>query len=71
LYKSVADKTEAKAVIRDCGRKDYKERLEAKLAKIRNSELWRAGAAVRALRPNEGAKANAATAAGVGGRGAN
>ena len=35
LYKSVADLTEAKAVIRDCGRKDYKERLEAKLDKIR------------------------------------
>ena len=71
LYKSVADKTEAKAVIRDCGRKDYKERLEAKLDKIRNSELWRAGAAVRSLRPHEAAKANAATAAGVGGRGSN
>ena len=71
LYKSVADMTEAKAVIRDCGRKDYKERLEAKLAKIRNSEMWRAGQAVRSLRPHEGAKANAATAAGVGGRAAN
>ncbi len=71
LYKSVADKSEAKAVIRDCGRKDYKERLEAKLDKIRNSELWRAGAAVRSLRPNEAAKANAATAAGVAGRASN
>ena len=71
LYQSVADLTEAKAVIRDCGRKDYKELLEAKLDKIRNSELWRAGAAVRALRPHEGMKAGAATAAGIGGRGAN
>ncbi len=71
LYKSVADLTEAKQVIRDCGRKDYKERLEAKLAKVRNSELWRTGAAVRALRPNEGVKAGAATAAGVGGRASN
>lgn len=71
LYKSVADMTEAKAVVRDCGRKDYKERLEAKLAKIRDSEMWRAGQAVRSLRPHEAAKANAATAAGVGGRAAN
>ena len=53
LYKSVADMTEAKAVVRDCGRKDYKERLEAKLAKIRDSEMWRAGQAVRSLRPQQ------------------
>lgn len=71
LYKAVATKSEAKRVIRTCGGKDYKQRLEKDLAKIRNSELWRTGAAVRSLRPNEGVKAGAATADGVGGRGQN
>ncbi len=71
LYKSVANLTEAKQVIRDCGGKDYKEKLEAKLAKIRNSELWRAGAAVRSLRPHDPVHAGAATAAGVCGRASN
>lgn len=71
LYKAVASKSEARAVIRDCGGKNYKAKLEAKLDKLRNSELWRAGAAVRALRPHDPVHANAATAAGVGGRGAN
>jgi ketol-acid reductoisomerase len=30
---------------------DYMERLKKELEEIRNSEMWRAGAAVRALRP--------------------
>jgi ketol-acid reductoisomerase len=30
---------------------DYRERLEKELAEMRNSEMWRAGAAVRSLRP--------------------
>jgi ketol-acid reductoisomerase len=30
---------------------DYKERLREELDEIKNSEMWRAGTAVRALRP--------------------
>ncbi len=71
LYKAVANRSEARRVIRTCGGRDYKERLEKDLAKIRNSELWVTGAAVRNLRPHEGVKAGAATAAGVCGRGEN
>ena len=59
---------EAKEVIRDTGRPDYKEFMAAKLQDMHDSEMWKAGEAVRALRPREKAKANAATAAGVKGR---
>jgi len=68
LYKSVKSMTEAKEVIRDTGRPDYKEFMTAKLQAMHDSEMWKAGEAVRALRPHEKAKANAATAAGVKGR---
>jgi ketol-acid reductoisomerase len=30
---------------------DYREKLQAELDTIKNSEMWLAGAAVRALRP--------------------
>jgi ketol-acid reductoisomerase len=30
---------------------DYRQKLRAELDEIKNSEMWRAGAAVRALRP--------------------
>ena len=39
----------------------------AKLNELHNHEMWRAGAAVRSLRPHEAAKGNAASA-GWGGR---
>ena len=68
LYKSVKSMTEAKEVIRDTGRPDYKTFMAAKLQDMHDSEMWKAGEAVRALRPHEKAKANAATAAGVKGR---
>ena len=61
----------AARVIKVCGRANYKQKLDAELAKMGNSEMWRAGAAVRSLRPREKAKANLATAAGVKGRGKN
>jgi len=32
-------------------RPDYKEKLGAELRKVRESEMWQAGAAVRSLRP--------------------
>ena len=51
LYDSVESGKEAAIVIEANSRPDYKERLEAELAQWRNSELWRAGAQVRKLRP--------------------
>ena len=30
---------------------DYKEKLDAELREMRESEMWQAGAAVRSLRP--------------------
>ena len=42
--------------------------MAKKLQDMHDSEMWKAGEAVRSLRPHEKAKANAATAAGVKGR---
>ncbi len=71
LYKSVKSGKEAARVIAACGRKDYQQQLGKELAAIRNSEMWRAGAAVRALRPKEKARAITKGTKGVGGRQAN
>ena len=71
LYLSVKAGRETAEVIRDCGKKDYKKFLAKKLAVLHDSEMWRAGAAVRSLRPREKAKAVGAGARGVGGRGQN
>ena len=68
LYASTKKMQEAREVIRDTGRADYKKVMAAKLQAMHDSEMWKAGEAVRALRPREKAKANAATAAGVQGR---
>lgn len=51
LYQRVASGEEAKVVIEANSHPDYKARLDAELAELRNSELWQAGAAVRKLRP--------------------
>lgn len=51
LYRRVASGEEAQVVIEANSRSDYKERLDAELKEIRDSELWQAGAAVRKLRP--------------------
>ncbi len=56
LYKSVVTGKECKEVIRDCGAPDYKEKLDAQLDEMANSEMWRAGAMCRALRPHEKAR---------------
>ena len=71
LYERVKTGKEAARVIRMCGRKDYKERLDKELAAIRNSEMWRAGQAVRDLRPKEKARKITRATRGVGGRGKN
>jgi ketol-acid reductoisomerase len=51
LYKRVASGEECKRVLSSTGKKNYQETLQKELEVIRNSEMWRAGAASRALRP--------------------
>jgi len=51
LYKSVVSGEETRIVLDANSRPDYRKGLEKELAEIRNSEMWRAGSAVRALRP--------------------
>lgn len=68
LYKRVSTGAEAERVIESCGKKDYQKQLGKELAVIGNSEMWRAGAAVRALRPAEKAHVVTKSTKGVGGR---
>jgi ketol-acid reductoisomerase len=51
LYQRVADGTEAKIVLERNSQPDYREKLNAELAEMGNSEMWRAGDKVRELRP--------------------
>jgi ketol-acid reductoisomerase len=53
LYKSVKTGKETEIVLRVNSAPDYKVKLEAELKEMRDSELWQAGAAVRALRPEK------------------
>ena len=68
LYKAVKSKAEAKRVLRVCGGKNYQQRLDAELKAIHESEMWRAGAASRSLRPKGKAKAITPGTKGVAGR---
>jgi ketol-acid reductoisomerase len=54
LYESVATGDEARIVIEAGSKKDYRARLEKELADLADEEIWRAGKAVRALRPEAG-----------------
>jgi ketol-acid reductoisomerase len=57
LYQSVVSGEETRIVLESNSAPDYSERLRAELDEMKNSEMWRAGAAVRALRPeNRGKK---------------
>lgn len=51
LYKSVTSGVETRIVLEANSAPDYREKLEKELKEMRDSEMWRAGAAVRALRP--------------------
>ncbi|MBN1104085.1 MAG: ketol-acid reductoisomerase [Deltaproteobacteria bacterium] len=51
LYQSVVAGVETGIVLEANSAPDYRERLEKELAVMRESEMWKAGAAVRALRP--------------------
>jgi ketol-acid reductoisomerase len=47
----VVSGVETKRVIEANSAPDYLEKLQKELDVIKNSEMWRAGAAVRSLRP--------------------
>ncbi|ANE49692.1 ketol-acid reductoisomerase [Flavisolibacter tropicus] len=51
LYESVATGKEAAKSIESNSKPDYREKLEAELKELRESELWQAGKTVRSLRP--------------------
>jgi len=51
LYKSVLSGEETRIVLEKNSDPKYRQNLEAELKVMRESEMWRAGAAVRALRP--------------------
>ncbi len=71
LYKRVKIGAETKRVLEVCGKRNYQQILARELGRIHDSEMWRAGAAVRDLRPKEPAKRGSAKARGIGGRQAN
>ncbi len=68
LYKRVANGTETRRVISACGRADYQKQLARELAAMGGSEMWRAGAATRALRPKEPARKLTKATKGLAGR---
>src|SRR5215216_3895400 len=51
LYESVAAGKEAAKSIESNSKPDYREKLEAELKELRESEIWQAGKTVRSLRP--------------------
>jgi ketol-acid reductoisomerase len=53
LYARVKDGRECKRVLDSTGGANYKDLLGVELKELRESELWQAGAAVRALRPKK------------------
>lgn len=55
LYKSVETGEETRRTLEANSRPDYRQQLEKELKEIADSEMWQAGKAVRALRPeNQG-----------------
>ena len=71
LYSEVRNGNETRRVIEVCGAADYRERLTEELDEIKNSEMWRAGAAARSLRPDDDAVVITADTKGVSGRQSN
>jgi ketol-acid reductoisomerase len=52
LYESVVSGEQTGIVLKANSAPDYKVKLDAELREMRESEMWRAGAAVRSLRPD-------------------
>jgi len=51
LYERVISGQETKRVLEANSAPDYREKLQKELDELKNSEMWRAGAVVRSLRP--------------------
>ncbi len=51
LYTEVREGRETRRVLDSCSTPDYREKLQRELDEWKNSEMWKAGAAVRSLRP--------------------
>ncbi|KAH0255729.1 hypothetical protein KCU91_g17329, partial [Aureobasidium melanogenum] len=51
LYTSVQTGEETRRTLEYASQPDYREKFEAEMEEIRNLEIWRAGKAVRSLRP--------------------
>jgi ketol-acid reductoisomerase len=51
LYESVTSGEQTRIVLKANSARDYREKLDAELKEMRESEMWRAGAVVRSLRP--------------------
>ncbi|MBI3587545.1 MAG: ketol-acid reductoisomerase [Ignavibacteriales bacterium] len=51
LYRDVQAGVETKRVLDSCSAPDYRDKLETELNEWKDSEMWKAGAAVRSLRP--------------------
>ncbi|HPY31474.1 MAG TPA: ketol-acid reductoisomerase [Verrucomicrobiota bacterium] len=71
LYQRVKTGKECARVLKACGGKNYQAQLQKELTKIRDSEMWQAGKAVRALRPKESGKTLLKDVKGISGRAAN
>jgi ketol-acid reductoisomerase len=56
LYNKVAAGDETRRVLESNSRPDYRQQLEKELKAVADSEMWRAGAVVRSLRPERAAK---------------
>ncbi|MFP4502397.1 MAG: ketol-acid reductoisomerase [Candidatus Hydrogenedentota bacterium] len=71
LYKRVKTGEETKRVLRSTGSVNYREKLKKELDEIHNSEMWRAGEQVRALRPKVPESQRVKSTTGTKGRKAN
>jgi ketol-acid reductoisomerase len=71
LYQRVKSGKECTRVLKACGARNYQVQLQKELGEIHNSEMWTAGAACRALRPKELARAITKGTKGVSGRQSN
>lgn len=56
LYESVVSGEQTRIVLEANSAPDYRDKLEEELREMRESEMWRAGAAVRSLRPENWGK---------------
>ena len=56
LYSEVAKGNEAQRSIDSNSQADYREKLDAELKELRESEMWQTGAVVRSLRPERNKK---------------